>query len=1063
MRMGNLMLGASISALVLAGLGVAQPAWAQASDTSVSTDDAKAKDTKKRAKTAPVSAASNQDSTYDPEAIVITARRQALQTATELKRHSDTIIDSVVADEAGRLPDNSITEVLARVPGVTMSRFNGSGDAFQVEGTGIQVRGLSNASSMLNGREIFSANGGSGLSWGEVTPELMAAVDVYKATRVDMIEGGTGGAIDLRTKMPFDYKKTTIESSVSGSWGDLVKKVSPSASVLGSARFNTGIGEIGILVDVAYSKLNSQAAHLSVEPFYKKQYQGKDRYIPGGFGWGDDHFGRERKGLYEAIQWKPASNLTFFQAFFASKYTSHNNGTSVWVASDRLMPLSGATKFDKNGALVAADHMGNASFGQGDAGSTIGQSWIPVDQQVDCNTPYGTQALSLDWGASPPVCAQSNASAGSARSFSTTNNLTEDSSQGFTWNVGRLRVRGAGQYVLSKARSTGMSVGLSVPVTGYKMDLTGSVPSFVIDNAEALNKRSSYQWSQLSWRPTKNRGTMYAGNFDVDYDVGDGFFKTVSAGVRVARRDELDTYVGTYWTPLGQGWNGSPVRHLSDGPAADSEFYPFDDFFHGSIAVPGHFFVPSAKLITSEDYAYVMKTYGYNVNDGTPDQVMRADHGEDRTKLNTDSAYLMSKFGSDSGLFSIPFTGNVGIRVVRTTTTSLGQFHYGSHQFYLTQAAANADFQADPTGVLHPNAITVPTDIQQRANESRDTRALPAFNINFKPTDKFYVRFAANQTMARPGFNDIKVSGSISVNDVPNTNNFTATEIVNGVPTQVEHRFIPIFNGIGANIGNTALKPTISTNFDMSFEWYKSFSTSAHVALFHKTLKDLIIFGDATVPFPYSFTKDNGQVVTGTTTFTTTQAANAKENAHIKGFEFGGRTFLDKLPGFWSGFGVDANFTFIHSQNQAPKARDVQGHVFGSLPVAGLSKYSYNVQLMYSKSKFYAGLAYNWRSRFLMGTSTNGTGMANNSNFRYCNAGVCQQIYYNLPLYGHSYGQLDFGANYQLNSHLRLYVQANNLTNVKARSDMEIVPGKFLPRNYYESDRRVDAGFNIKF
>jgi outer membrane receptor protein involved in Fe transport len=118
---------------------------------------------------------------------------------------------------------------------------------------------------------------------------------------------------------------------------------------------------------------------------------------------------------------------------------------------------------------------------------------------------------------------------------------------------------------------------------------------------------------------------------------------------------------------------------------------------------------------------------------------------------------------------------------------------------------------------------------------------------------------------------------------------------------------------------------------------------------------------------------------------------------------------------------------------------------------------------MYSKNKFYAGLAYNWRSRFLMGTSTNGTGMANNSNFRYCSTGICQQIYYNLPLYGHSYGQLDFGANYQLNTHLRFYVQANNLTNVKARSEMEILPGKLYPRNYYESDRRVDAGVNIKF
>src|SRR4029453_12159259 len=92
--------------------------------------------------------------------------------ATERKRLSDTIIDSIVADEAGRLPDNSITEVLARIPGVTMSRFNSVGDNFAVEGTGIQVRGLSNASSMMNGREIFSANGGSPLSWGEVTPEL---------------------------------------------------------------------------------------------------------------------------------------------------------------------------------------------------------------------------------------------------------------------------------------------------------------------------------------------------------------------------------------------------------------------------------------------------------------------------------------------------------------------------------------------------------------------------------------------------------------------------------------------------------------------------------------------------------------------------------------------------------------------------------------------------------------------------------------------------------------------------------------------------------------------------
>ena len=1050
MRISDLMQGGSVLAIVLAGTLVAQPAFAQtATGSAVSDKD----DTAAKA-----------DDDDDATAIIVTARRKALQTAIELKKNSDTIIDSVVADEAGRLPDNSITEVLARVPGVTMSRFSAYGDSFQVEGTGIQVRGLSQATSLLNGREIFSANGGSGLSWGEVTPELMAAVDVYKATRVDMIEGGTGGAIDLRTKMPFDYKKGSIEGSIGGSWGDIVKKVSPSLSILGTKRWNTPVGEVGLLVDVAYSKLNSQASYLSVEPFIKRQYQGQDRYIPQGFGWGDSHFGRERKGFYEAFQWKPADNFTFFQTFFRSRYTSHNDGTGVWVASDHAIPTSGEATFDSNGVLVTAEHMGYASFGQGDAGSTIGQGWIPANQQVDCNTPYGTQAQSLNWGASPPNCVPVNFTAGSSRNFSTTDNLTTDISEGFTWDIGRLRVKAAAQYVKSTARSTGMSVGLNVPVTGFSVDLSGKTPDVSIDNSDALNDPASYQWGQMSWRPSHNRGTMFAANTDLSYALSeDGFFRAVDAGFRIARRDESDRYDGTYWSALGQGWNGSPVTHLDDGPPEDSEFYEFDGFFHGGINVPGNFYVPSQALISSRDYNYVMNTYGYTQQDedgdGVPDsplQVLDDDIGRSRTSLDTDSVYLQTKFGST--IAGVPFTGNIGVRAVRTRTKSSGNFVFGQRTFYLTQADANADFQADPTGVNTPNAITLLPVVTPRSAKSKDTQYLPAFNINFKPSDKFFIRLAANKTVSRPSFGDITVDGSGSVMTVDNTNNYTEQ----GPNGQIQHVFPGILNGMSAQVGNTFMKPAISRNLDLSLEWYKSWSTTAHVAFFHKKLKDLAVFGDDTVAFPYTFTKENGEVVSGVTNFTTTQVINAKEDATIKGFEFGGQTFFDKLPGLLSGFGVNANFTFIDSKNQAPKARDVNGDVFKSLTVTGLSKYSYNVQLMYSKNKFYAGLAYNWRSRFLMGTSVNGTGMANNTNYRYCNAGVCQQIYYNLPLYGHAYGQLDFGANYQVNDHLRVSLQANNLTNVTARSDMQITPGKYYPRNFYEADRRVDFGINFK-
>src|SRR3990170_2113067 len=187
----------------------------------------------------------------EENAIVVTGRRAALQAAEQRKKNSEGIVDSVVADEAGKLPDNSITEVLQRVQGVTIVRFAALNDPdhFSVEGSGIQVRGLSGVASRLNGREIFSANGGRALLWGDVTPELMSAVDVYKSATADLIEGGTGGQVDLRTKLPFDFKAGwNFAGSGEISKGDLAKGNDYGGSILVTNRFDTNIGEIGLLL-----------------------------------------------------------------------------------------------------------------------------------------------------------------------------------------------------------------------------------------------------------------------------------------------------------------------------------------------------------------------------------------------------------------------------------------------------------------------------------------------------------------------------------------------------------------------------------------------------------------------------------------------------------------------------------------------------------------------------------------------------------------------------------------------------------------------------------------------
>jgi iron complex outermembrane receptor protein len=139
--------------------------------------------------------------------VVVSGQRAALQSAQKLKQDSDEVVDSIVAEDIGKLPDRSVTEVLQRIAGVTIDR-NMAGDPNRqsVEGSGVSVRGLTYVRSEINGRDAFSAGGGRSLGFADVAPELMAGVDVYKNPSAEQVEGAVAGLVNLRTAMPFDYK-----------------------------------------------------------------------------------------------------------------------------------------------------------------------------------------------------------------------------------------------------------------------------------------------------------------------------------------------------------------------------------------------------------------------------------------------------------------------------------------------------------------------------------------------------------------------------------------------------------------------------------------------------------------------------------------------------------------------------------------------------------------------------------------------------------------------------------------------------------------------------------------
>jgi len=237
--------------------------------------------------------------------------------------------------------------------------------------------------------------------------------------------------------------------------------------------------------------------------------------------------------------------------------------------------------------------------------------------------------------------------------------------------------------------------------------------------------------------------------------------------------------------------------------------------------------------------------------------------------------------------------------------------------------------------------------------------------------------------------------------------------------------------------GNPGLSPTKSNQFDVSLEWYFSATGSLTFAGFNKDIKDYIFLGQSEETYT-----SNGV----TQTFDVTRNMNG-DHGTIKGFEVGYQQFYDQLPGWWSGWGVFANYTFVDSNGGRNTAinilepAQVTGAEDDTLPLEGLSENSYNLGLMYEKYGVSARLAYNWRERFLLTTS----------------AANIQR-----PVWSEDYGQLDGSVFYTINDHIKVGLQGTNLLN--ARTFLDVGGATLAPRySWTDTDRRVAIAIRTNF
>ncbi len=501
----------------------------------------------------------------EPEAeIIVTGFRAALQGAQDIKRNADTFVDAITAEDIGALPDRSVAEALQRVPGVNIGRFEkpSDPDRFSVEGTGVIIRGLGYVRSELNGRDIFSANGGTVLSFNEVSPELLGSVLVFKNLTADMVEGGIAGTVNLVTRKPLDRPGFHIAGTLETNVGDLAEEWSPGGSVLVSDTFETGVGTFGLQVGYARSELKSRTdASQVADPCYRPANLTGSCFrvrpvgsggISGGANFTPDNFPpagalvvpkgagvrtteleRDREAFSAVAQYE-SPNRDFVATFewlrADTTFFTKENAAIALVNDDALFPVpaAGSTwEFDQNGQFV-----------RGILSQRIGDAYA---------NPFGRGGIPLEL----------------LRFERETRSSTEDVSFDVDWSItDRLRVNFEAQHIQSDLEQDSVIANMAT-WANIDLDLSGKVPQVQFlapPGAPAdyfTSGRNTYYWFLLD-SIARNEGELDTLRGDVEYDISeDGFFKQVKFGARWSDRGQTtrDTNFST-WGNLSAPWAG---------------------------------------------------------------------------------------------------------------------------------------------------------------------------------------------------------------------------------------------------------------------------------------------------------------------------------------------------------------------------------------------------------------------------------------------------------------------------------------------------------------------------
>lgn len=714
----------------------------------------------------------------DGQDIVVVGIRSSLTRAADIKKDALQVVDSIIADDIGKLPDPTTAAALQRVPGVLVSvnRNNELAD--------VRVRGLPDILTTVDGREVFTTNDRN-FNLQDMPAQALARIDVAKSQTANLIEGGLAGVIDLQLNKPFNFRDPTIVASVRGNYGRYDKDFGPQVGLLLTDRWDTGIGEIGLLVNGSFSRQGyTRTSTILVDrrSSLATPYNMPGLLIPNVMQDMPQTGVVKRKEFNAALQWQANPSLLVYAEGF---YTSFKDRGAVQGFNFQPYTPSFGSTIVSVTDVVAGDQCFTTratASGQNPAINTdaLGNSTLqPNTVQTLCQPRSATFR-----------------NAAMNQSATARNNWTSNKqfAGGFAYDrdgwVAKLDL--AYQHSNTDTADFTINVGQRLPTMTVTFDEDG-FPSYIAPNDYLLSPDHLIIRNAFQQNYSTAAGSLLQAKFDGQREFDAGLLKKLSLGLRYADRSAAFQSVQSSTPVPAPAGNGSPNFGANEANVVMlSSLNLPGNFLILSAPTPdlnngGRALVPSTDFLLSESNLDLIRPF-FNLPLGRPDY----DPGRrfDATE-RTLGGYVQAEYDIALG-DTVTLDGAVGVRVIRANRVYDG-------------------FQAVTTGGV--------TTYAPLHSDTTNWNVLPAATARFRD-GAFQSRFSYAKSIRRPDFPDLNPALTL------------------------RQSFNPLVQSTGT-AGNPDLKDQQSESFDATLEYY--FGSKGYVALagYYRNITNRVIVGAA--------------------------------------------------------------------------------------------------------------------------------------------------------------------------------------------------------------------------